>query len=98
MRAIRRHGKGQPRCTGAQGTVTFDRPLKLAAVVGATMIAGGCRESVAQSAWQPAAGYTQIPIWPNGAPNARRDIGAEAVGFAEDDNGKKRLVGGKPWT
>jgi len=72
--------------------------LKLAVALGLTLIAGGCRESVAQSAWQPAAGHTQIPIWPDGAPNPRRGIGAEAVGFAEDDNGKKRLVGGKPWT
>lgn len=45
-----------------------------------------------QPAWQPAAGHTQIPIWPNGAP------GAPANGAAEVDTTtqKDRLVAGKP--
>src|SRR5687768_2465830 len=62
-----------------------------------TLIAGACRDSVAQ-AWRPAAGHTQIPIWPNGAPDARPGVGAEAAHTAVDRAGNPRLVGGRPRT
>jgi acetyl esterase/lipase len=53
----------------------------------------------AQSGWQPAAGHTQIPIWPHGPPNPRPGIGAEAVHYAVDrDTGKKKLVGGRSYS
>jgi acetyl esterase/lipase len=47
---------------------------------------------IAQRAWQPAPGHSQIPIWPNGAP------GAPAGGPAEADTTtpKDRPVAGKP--
>src|SRR5688500_16439683 len=69
-----------------------------AVLLGLTLLAGACRESDAQSAWQPAAGHTQIPLWPNGAPDARPGIGAEKTRIKVDDDGRKRLIGGKPFT
>src|SRR5690349_101396 len=54
--------------------------------------------SHAQAGWQPPAGHTQISLWPNGAPDARADVGVEAVHNALDDKGNKKLVGGKPYS
>ena len=47
----------------------------------------------AQSAWQPPAGHTQMPIWPGTAPDARPVTGPENV----KSSGAKSLVAGKPW-
>src|SRR5258708_9513875 len=45
-----------------------------------------------QPAWQPAAGHTQIPIWPNGAPGATANAPAEVDTTSAKDN----LIAGKP--
>ena len=50
-----------------------------------------------QTAWQPSAGHTQIPIWPGAVPDARPVAGAEASGTVVDSAGHEKLVGGKPW-
>ncbi len=47
--------------------------------------------------WQPAQGYSQIPIWPGAVPNARSLDGAEVFGRVIKDNGSEALVGGRPW-
>ncbi len=44
-------------------------------------------------AWQPAAGYTQIPIWPGIAPDTQPIAGPEQIVIV-----KNPLVAGKPWT
>lgn len=68
-------------------------------VLALAVIAGVTQDCDAQSGWQPSAGHTQIPLWPNGPPNSRSDVGAEAVHNAVDrDTGKKKLVGGKPYS
>jgi acetyl esterase/lipase len=76
------------------------RPSRSPAVlVALVMIAGATPNCDAQSGWQPAAGHTQIPLWPNGPPDAHSGIGAEAVHNAvHPDTGKKKLVGGKPYS
>ena len=43
-------------------------------------------------AWQPTAGHTQIPIWPDAVPNARPYTGPETLKIDDKD-----LVAGKPW-
>src|SRR5207302_8917534 len=57
--------------------------------------AGGA--SAAQTAWQPWAGDTQVPIWPGVVPDARPLEGPEVSGTVVDAVGSKRLVGGRPW-
>lgn len=47
--------------------------------------------------WQPSPGHTQVPIWPGGAPDARRLDGPEVAGTVVDSAGRQKLVGGKPW-
>lgn len=59
--------------------------------------AGQSRSPVNQTAWQPAPGDTQIPIWPGAVPNARPVTGPEVSGTVIEDDGKEALVGGKPW-
>ena len=44
--------------------------------------------------WQPSAGHTQIPIWPQKAPDARPGVGPEVTIVS----GKNSLVGGRPVT
>src|SRR5256885_2442544 len=56
--------------------------------------AGPC---AAQTAWQPSAGHTQVPIWPGVVPDARPLEGPEVSGTVVDAVGRKRLVGGRPW-
>lgn len=41
--------------------------------------------------WQPAAGHTQIALWPRGAPDARPTEGPEITGYG------KKEVGGRLW-
>jgi acetyl esterase/lipase len=48
----------------------------------------------AQGAWQPAAGHTQVAIWPGTPPDPSRTKGPEKV---ELDTLPKELVAGKPW-
>ena len=42
--------------------------------------------------WQPAAGHTQVPLWPGAAPDTQPMPGPEYV-----DTEMKELVAGKPW-
>jgi acetyl esterase/lipase len=44
------------------------------------------------SAWQPAPGHTQIPIWPNGAPGPSTNLPPEV----DTSNAKSELIAGKP--
>jgi acetyl esterase/lipase len=43
-------------------------------------------------AWQPSPGHTQVPIWPNGPPDAQPVKGPETV-----QTNTKDLVAGRPW-
>lgn len=47
-----------------------------------------------QPAWQPGAGHTQIPIWPNGAPGAA--TGATPPAEIDTTTAKDNLIAGKP--
>jgi acetyl esterase/lipase len=50
------------------------------------------------SGWQPAAGNTQISLWPKGPPETHAVLGAEAVFYAVDmQTKKKKLAGGEPY-
>ena len=44
--------------------------------------------------WQPAAGHTQLPLWPGTPPDAKAVKGPEFVGTTD----AKELVAGRPWT
>ena len=55
------------------------------------LIALGCDYASAHP-WQPSAGHTQLPIWPNTVPDAQPFRGPEADGHVAN------LVAGKPWT
>ena len=46
------------------------------------------------TAWQPASGHTQIPIWPQGAPGATPAINPSAE--ADTTTAKDNLIAGKP--
>ena len=50
-----------------------------------------------QTAWQPAPGLTQVPIWPGASPNARPLDKPEVAGTVVDSVGRPRPVAGKPW-
>jgi len=52
---------------------------------------------VAQTAWQPSPGHTQVLIWPGAVPDARPVEGPEESGTVVDAAGRRRLVGGRPW-
>ena len=70
-----------------------------AAVLVLILMAGASPDCGAQSGWRPAAGHTQIPLWPASPPDARSGVGAEAVHNALDrETGKKKLVGGAPYS
>jgi acetyl esterase/lipase len=47
-----------------------------------------------QAVWQPAAGHSQVPIWPGTPPDARPVTGPERV---ETDSDPKELVAGRSW-
>jgi acetyl esterase/lipase len=64
----------------------------------ATLIALPVRPLPAQRAWRPAAGRTQLPLWPATPPDARPVAGPEAVHYAVDAETRvRKLVGGKPY-
>ena len=67
-------------------------------VIAAVAYSAENRAAEAQTAWQPSAGHTQIPIWPGSPPDARALDGAEVAGIVTDRGGRTVLVGGKPWT
>ncbi len=73
-------------------------PGRRAFFVALVLVAAGSRPLAAQSPWQPAAGHTQIPLWPGGPPDARPVDGPEVAGTVVDGAGARKLVGGKPWT
>jgi acetyl esterase/lipase len=63
------------------------------------LIAGATEGCGAQAGWRPAAGHTQIPLWPTRPPDARAGVGVEAVHNAVDrETGNKTLVGGAPYS
>lgn len=72
-------------------------PRSLIILLALAAAAAGASPLRAQGGWEPAPGHTQLPIWPSAAPNARRGIGHEVAGTVVDDDGKAKLVGGKPW-
>jgi acetyl esterase/lipase len=54
-----------------------------------------CAAGVMQAQpWQPSAGHTQIPIWPNGAPDAAN--AANAAAETDTTTAKDNLIAGKP--
>jgi acetyl esterase/lipase len=62
----------------------------LLVVIGVLFAWGGV--GAQRPAWQPAAGHTQVPIWPGAVPDARPVTGPETTGT--DAEG---LVAGRPW-
>lgn len=64
------------------------------------LIAGATAGCSAQTGWRPAAGHTQIRLWPASPPaDGRAGVGPEAVHNALDrETGKKKLVGGMPYS
>jgi acetyl esterase/lipase len=66
---------------------------KLAQIFFVAVLAfGGLRAQT--PVWQPAPGYTQVPIWPGEAPDVQPDTGPEFVKIT----GPNGLVADKPWT
>jgi len=68
----------------------------LAAVALSLLLSFAC-PCVAQTAWQPSPGHTQVPIWPGVVPDARPVEGPEVSGTVVDAAGTKQLVAGRPW-
>lgn len=66
----------------------------VATLLGPLTLAAPC---AGQTAWQPAPGVTEVPIWPDASPNARPLDMPEVAGTVVDSAGRPRLVGGKPW-
>src|SRR3954468_19047864 len=58
---------------------------------------GGSGHAIAQNAWQPSPGHTQIQIWPGVMPDAQPLKGPERSGTVLDSLDRPKLVGGKPW-
>lgn len=52
----------------------------------------------AATAWQPAAGHTQLSLWPAGSASAAPPAAPEVAGTVVDSAGRPKLVGGRPWT
>ncbi|HVC46067.1 MAG TPA: alpha/beta hydrolase [Terracidiphilus sp.] len=61
-------------------------------LVGTVVLLACCGAMAQASAWKPAEGRTQIPIWPGTPPDARPAKAPESYATAEN------LVAGKPWT
>ena len=66
-------------------------PMKRLIVAIWILFAGG--GVTAQTGWQPSPGHSQIPIWPEAAPDAQPVAGPEA---AFTSSGKDGLIAGKP--
>jgi acetyl esterase/lipase len=49
--------------------------------------------SAQQTIWQPSPGHTQVPIWPDAAPDAQPAVGPEV----STTTGKESLVADRPW-
>jgi acetyl esterase/lipase len=58
----------------------------------AALIVSSVLLAAQQPAWQPAAGHTQMPIWPNVAPGAPTNAAAEV----DTTTAKDKLIAGKP--
>ena len=61
--------------------------------VGFALLFGAGSLNAQAPAWQPAAGRTQVPIWPGTVPDARPFRGPETMTVT----GKDSLVAGRPW-
>jgi len=72
--------------------------VRTAFMIALMLIACEPQVCTAQAPWQPAAGHTQIRLWPGMAPHARQVDGPEVAGTVVDRAGRKKLVGGRPWT
>jgi acetyl esterase/lipase len=77
--------------------MTAARSVAAATLALLALVAGAPRSVIAQSAWQPSAGHTQIPLWPRGAPGPRTVTKPESSATVVESGGRPRLVGGKPW-
>jgi acetyl esterase/lipase len=55
------------------------------------LIALHCEQALGE-VWQPSAGHTQVPLWPDAAPDVKPVPGPEGEGQT------KGLVAGRPWT
>jgi acetyl esterase/lipase len=71
-------------------------PVTRLLAMAASIVLAGCTPAVAQTAWQPSPGHTQIPIWAGAIPGPPV-TGHEMAGTVVDDSGQPRLVGGRPW-
>jgi len=69
--------------------------MKLIAILTVLLTASAAAEA---QGWQPAAGLTQIPLWPGTPPNARPVREPEIAATVIDSAGRPKLVAGKPWT
>jgi len=66
--------------------------------LGLSLIVAATQNAHAQKTWQPAGGHKQIVLWPDGPPNPRPGVGAEALRYAlNGETNEKKLVGGKPY-
>src|SRR4051812_44673124 len=71
---------------------------KIAFLTAFLALAGGeSRTVMAQNAWQPSRGHTQMQIWPGVIPDAQLLKGPERSGTVLDSLDRPKLVGGKPW-
>ena len=66
--------------------------LAIALIFFATAFSPEFATAQTPSAWQPATGHTQIPVWPKGAPDAKPNPAAEADTTTSRDD----LIAGKP--
>lgn len=64
--------------------------MKLLLLAFCVVVASGVL--IAQSAWQPSPGHTQVPIWPGAVPDAQPVAGPEVA----KTTGKEFLIAGKP--
>ncbi len=68
-----------------------------AGVVALSLVLAVAAPCAGQEGWHPAPGLTQIPIWPDAAPNARPLDRPEVAGTVVDSAGRPRPVAGQPW-
>ncbi len=72
--------------------MTHKLSTRLAFIFLALVFSSHVATAQSSSAWQPAPGHTQVPIWPKGAPGATPNPPAEADTTTSKDN----LIAGKP--